>query len=91
MYLGESSYGDMDRKGGCGCGDRPTDPEADALFCYLAKKQRRQDPEWDFIPVLKELASTSKHLSAYGIETYFPEAIAMMRKWKGQTQTVDPS
>ncbi|KAK3638282.1 hypothetical protein LTR56_005538 [Elasticomyces elasticus] len=49
--LGEMSYGDLDTSQGRGTNDRASDVPADDLYCFLAKKRRRQDSEWNFQPV----------------------------------------
>ncbi|KAK5700398.1 hypothetical protein LTR17_022967 [Elasticomyces elasticus] len=87
LELGDCSYGGLDWKGGSGYGERSSDVPADDLFCYLAKKKRREDLSWKFEPILEDLASSSKNLADYGIETYFINGIALMQSWKKPTAT----
>ncbi|KAK5701297.1 hypothetical protein LTR17_022711 [Elasticomyces elasticus] len=69
--LGEISYGDLDTSRGRGTNDRPSDVPADDLYCFLAKKRRRQDSRWNFQPVLKDMISVSKQLAKYGNRQFF--------------------
>ena len=81
LDLGDESYGDMDVKHGCGFGDRPSDGPADRLLCNLATQKRNLDPTWRYRKVLIALSGTSDGLAEYGIETYFINAIRMMKLW----------
>ncbi|KAK5701304.1 histone H3.3 [Elasticomyces elasticus] len=89
LELGDCSCGPLDWKGGSGYGERSSDIPADELFCYLAKKKRRENPSWKFEPILEDLAGWSKNLAGYGIETYFIKSIALMQSWKKPTATAE--
>ncbi|KAK5703802.1 histone H3.1 [Elasticomyces elasticus] len=89
LELGDCSYGGLEWKGGSGYGERSSDEPADDLFCYLAKRKRREDPSWKFEPILEDLAGSSKNLADYGIETYFTKSIALMQSWKKLTATAE--
>ncbi|KAK5700391.1 hypothetical protein LTR17_022960 [Elasticomyces elasticus] len=80
--LGEMSYGDLDTSQGRGTNDRASDVPADDLYCFLAKKRRRQDTEWNYKPFLQDMSSVSKQLAKYGNRQFFVNSIAMMRGWK---------
>ncbi|TKA72327.1 hypothetical protein B0A55_06750 [Friedmanniomyces simplex] len=82
VYLVDSSYGELDTHVGCGNGDRPSDAPADDLFCYLARRRAKQEPSWDYTPMLKRLESVSQGPFEFGIETPFTKTVAMMRKWR---------
>ncbi|KAK3654387.1 hypothetical protein LTR56_004017 [Elasticomyces elasticus] len=69
--LGEMSYGDLDTSQGRGTNDRASDVPADDLYCFLAKKRRRQDAGWNFQPVLQDMGSVSKRLAKYGNRQFF--------------------
>ncbi|KAK4892234.1 hypothetical protein LTR27_009243 [Elasticomyces elasticus] len=64
--LGEMSYGDLDTSQGRGTNDRPSDVPADDLYCFLAKKRRRQDSEWNFQPGLQDMSSVSEQVAKHG-------------------------
>ncbi|KAK4892226.1 hypothetical protein LTR27_009235 [Elasticomyces elasticus] len=89
MELGTESIGDLDIKGGSGYGERPSDIQADDLFCYLARKKRRQDPSWNFYPILHDFVDSNKCFAGYGIDTYFVNSIDLMQDWKKATAAVD--
>ncbi|KAK5684781.1 hypothetical protein LTS10_002855 [Elasticomyces elasticus] len=82
VSLGQDSYGDLDAKGGSGYGFRDSDLPADELFCSLAKKESLNDPGWEYYDYLEDLVEFSKNLTEYGIDTFFVESIALMRRWQ---------
>ena len=90
MTLARCSYGTMDY-GGCGDGDRPSDPEIDDLLVELATERKKIEPLWNFSWVLRELRERAQYLAEYYIEDFCVQTIELLSAWEEDLPATEKS
>jgi hypothetical protein len=68
-------------------GSRPSDALSDTMLLEVAKERRQKGEVWDYVGDLEDIERTSTMLKEYGIETYFPKAIALFKQWMGKDKS----